>query len=110
MITGFGVKNFKRFQDSGTLPLSGATIFVGPNSSGKSSLIKALILLKDNICNRAQSFFIDKEKIYFDFNSISSDDVNLGTFNRVVYDKTNEDYITMCMCFGWKEEAVPIVI
>ncbi|MBO5815391.1 MAG: AAA family ATPase [Bacteroidales bacterium] len=104
MITGFGVKNFKRFQDSGTLPLSGATIFVGPNSSGKSSLIKALILLKDNICNRAQSFFIDKEKIYFDFNSISFDDVNLGTFNRVVYDKTNEDYITMCMCFGWKED------
>ena len=105
MITGFGVKNFKRFQDTGLLPLSGTTILVGPNSSGKSSLIKALILLKDNISNRAQSFFIDKDKLFFDFHAISSDDVNLGTFSRVINDKAETDTITLYTQVKYKNDS-----
>ena len=95
MITGFGVKNFKRFQDTGLLPLSGTTILVGPNSSGKSSLIKALILLKDNISNRAQSFFIDKDKLFFDFHAISSDDVPLKVLTNALLLSYNKNIITI---------------
>ena len=103
MITKFGVKNYKRFQDTSIVPFSDITILVGSNSSGKSSFIKALILFLDNIVNRGYSFFLDKERLFFDFHAVSCENINLGTFTRAINDKSKEDTIVLSAKFKEKE-------
>jgi predicted ATPase len=53
MINGFSVTNFRGFQQSGLLPLPPLTCLVGRNSSGKSSLIHALLILRQSSEQRA---------------------------------------------------------
>jgi predicted ATPase len=49
MITQIRIQNFKCFEDTGDIDIRPLTIFIGPNSSGKSSIIKMLLLLKQTI-------------------------------------------------------------
>jgi len=53
MITSFAVGNFRAFEDSGELPLRPLTCLVGRNSSGKSSILHALLVLRQSIEQRA---------------------------------------------------------
>lgn len=46
------IKNFKGFEDTGYLELRPITILIGPNSSGKSSLIQPLLMLKQTVDSR----------------------------------------------------------
>ena len=46
MITHIRMKNFKSWKDSGKVQLAPLTGFFGTNSSGKSSLLQMLLLLK----------------------------------------------------------------
>lgn len=43
MLRTFRLRNFKSIKDTGEIQLGGITILVGPNSSGKSSVIQALL-------------------------------------------------------------------
>ncbi|MBU7047782.1 MAG: DUF3696 domain-containing protein [Theionarchaea archaeon] len=49
MFTSFSVKNFKSIRDSGKIEVRPLTIFIGPNNSGKSSLLQFLLALKQTI-------------------------------------------------------------
>ena len=52
MLTGLGLRNFKAFGDEmQEAPLSKITLIYGPNSGGKSSIIQALLLLKQSLKN-----------------------------------------------------------
>jgi predicted ATPase len=46
MLTGLRLTNFKSWDDTGQVRLAPLTIFFGRNSSGKSSLIQSLLLMK----------------------------------------------------------------
>ena len=52
MIKQLRVKNFKSLRDTGSLDLRPLTLFIGPNSSGKSSVLHSLLLLKQTIDSR----------------------------------------------------------
>ena len=47
-LKGFGLENFRVFKDHTWFDFAPITILTGPNNSGKSSLNKALLLMKDN--------------------------------------------------------------
>ena len=47
-LSGFGLENFRVFKEYTWFDFAPITLLVGPNNSGKSSLIKALLLLKEN--------------------------------------------------------------
>lgn len=49
MIKNLKIKNFKSFKKEGQIDIGKINIFVGPNSSGKSSFIQGLLLLKNAI-------------------------------------------------------------
>lgn len=48
-ITSWTVRNFKSFGNSGPLEADGITLLYGTNSSGKSSLMQALLLLRQSL-------------------------------------------------------------
>ena len=74
MLTHIRVKNFKSWADSGEVVLAPLTGFFGTNSSGKSSLLQMLLLLKQTIGSEEVLFWGDEESL-----------VNLGSFRDVIH-------------------------
>ena len=74
MLTHIRMKNFKSWADSGEVKLAPLTGFFGANSSGKSSLLQMLLLLKQTIGSEEVLFFGDEDSL-----------VNLGSFNEVIH-------------------------
>lgn len=63
-----GFKNFRRFKDFPMIELGGCTFLVGPNNSGKSTLLKAIVLIENNrlrpsVKSDLSSFLGDLENI-----------------------------------------------
>ena len=48
-IKSFGIENFRRFKEEARFEFAPITLFTGPNSSGKSSCVKAMELLSKNL-------------------------------------------------------------
>ncbi|HFZ8835876.1 TPA: AAA family ATPase, partial [Salmonella enterica subsp. enterica serovar Bareilly] len=46
MIRGIGIQNFRSFVDRTFIDIKPITVFVGKNSSGKSSLLRTFPLLR----------------------------------------------------------------
>ena len=74
MITHIRMKNFKSWKDSGEVELAPLTGFFGTNSSGKSSLLQMLLLLKQTVGSKEVLFFGDEGSL-----------VNLGNFREVIH-------------------------
>jgi len=70
------LQNFKGFQDSGWIALKPITLLFGYNSSGKSSIMQALLMLKQSLENPAS-------EVPFVFSSEKG--VDLGTYEDIVY-------------------------
>ena len=84
MLTRLKLRNFKSWPDTGDLVLRPITGLFGANSSGKTSLLQALLLLK-------QTSDSPDSGLVFHFGG-SSTRVDLGNFHSVVHGhKSNED-------------------
>ena len=108
MYSDFIIKNFRVFNKDGVnVPLRPITILTGCNNSGKSSITKALCLLKD-FCELLESDFEDRgrirlEQYKMDFHKKPND--ILGAFNLVLHhdndvkdegsDNDEDNYITI---------------
>ncbi len=78
-----GFKNFRRFEELKPLDLSGVTFFVGGNNAGKSTVVKAMMLMHNNIC-RSQFYSNDQSPI-FRLGTDGGKDVHVGTFGRALH-------------------------
>ena len=72
------IKNFKALRDTGELDVKPLTFLVGPNSSGKTSLIQAILSLRQTVQSPDQRTPL-----------ILNDYVDLGSYKDVVF-KHNE--------------------
>ena len=84
MLTHIRAKNFKSWADSGQVPLAPLTGFFGTNSSGKSSLLQMLLLLKQSIGSEDVLFFGDESSL-----------VNLGSFGDVIHGHDTSALLTL---------------
>lgn len=78
MLTRLRLKNFKSWADTGDVALRPITGFFGTNSSGKSSLLHALLLLKQTADSADRG-------LVFHFGDKSTP-VDLGDFSGIVHD------------------------
>ena len=88
MLTHIRVKNFKSWADSGEVVLAPLTGFFGTNSSGKSSLLQMLLLMKQSIGSEEVLFFGDERSL-----------VNLGSFRDVTHGHDTDALLALeCGC------------
>ena len=92
MLTRLRLENFKSWKDTRDIALKPITGFFGTNSSGKSSLIQALLLLKQTAesPDRGPVFHFGDSRNY----------VELGDFTSVVRD--HDTGSTMSISLDWK--------
>ena len=93
MITELGINNFKSWKDTGKLQIAPLTGFFGANSSGKTSILQTLLMLKQTV-ERPR----DWEGV-IDFGEENSQ-VNLGSFEDIIYQHKSES--TLGISFTWK--------
>ena len=84
MITHIRVKNFKSWKDSDKVKLAPLTGFFGTNSSGKSSLLQMLLLLKQTVGSDEIFFFGDEHSL-----------VNLGNFREVIHGHNEKEALEL---------------
>ena len=92
MITELRAQNFKSWQDTGTMRFAPLTGLFGANSSGKSSILQVLLLLKQTV-ERPPNW---NEPLYYgDENSL----VNLGGFGDVIHGRKQD--LSLCISVSW---------
>ena len=91
-ITGVGFTNFRRLVDLPLLPLAGVNILVGGNNAGKSSFVKGLLLMFDNIKNlvitNTENYLLSTR---FQYDTNNFHDVHIGTFDRAYSNNAIEE-------------------
>ncbi len=101
MLTRLRLENFKSWQDTQDIALRPITGFFGANSSGKSGLIHALLLLKQTADSAERG-------IVFNFGApMSKRYIDLGDFVSVVHGHETEKSLGICL--SWQTDE-PIVI
>lgn len=85
-----GFNNFRRFAKFPEMDLGDITLLVGGNNSGKSTLVKALLLCVDNLklmssSTKTNIFEFGAPKFRFDANEWH--DVKIKTFSRAIHNK-----------------------
>ncbi|PWK16481.1 AAA family ATPase [Tumebacillus permanentifrigoris] len=86
MIKGFGLENFKAFRDPVFLNFKKINVFVGPNSSGKSSYIKGLLALQETLRTQEATPALHLSE-------------RIGDFRSIVYGKKPDGKIKISMEF-----------
>lgn len=77
MLKELHLSNFKAWSGSKTLALAPVTLFLGTNSTGKSSLIQSLLMLKQTVLSTDRS-------THLNLGGDSNDYVDLGRFEDVL--------------------------
>ena len=95
MLTRLRLENFKSWKDTGDIALKPITGFFGPNSSGKTSLFQALLLMKQSaeLLYQGTMFHFGNEKT----------PVDLGDFRSVVHGHDTESAIKFSL--AWKSNV-----
>lgn len=98
-IESFEIKNFKSIEDSGKINVSKINLIIGPNSSGKSSLLQALLLMK-------QTFEADVPNTALVLNGPYG---NFGEYADFIHKKNTSNSFEIIFNFKKTEKLKPYV-
>lgn len=93
MLKKISLKNFKGFQTLDNLEFKPITILCGTNSSGKSSILKSLLLMQQTMNGQqlASSLLLNGKL------------VKLGTFENIIYNHDANNEITISLSFNFED-------
>lgn len=98
-ITSLTVGGFKGIKEKATIPLAPITLFFGANSTGKSTVLHALLYLYEVLAKRnldAQVSSVAGEELYF------------GGFKNLVHGKNLASVITLGATLDFRDDEVDI--
>lgn len=84
-MNSIGFTNFRRFQNFPEIDLGDITILVGGNNAGKSTLVKAILLMRDFLKRRIERVGNSEKKLFWKYSpqfSFDTEHVNIGDFYR----------------------------
>ena len=84
-MNSIGFTNFRRFQHFPEIDLGDITILVGGNNAGKSTLVKAILLMRDFLKKRIERVGNSEKKLFWKYApqfSFDTEHVNVGDFYR----------------------------
>ena len=93
MLVSTRVENFKAFSDSGEINLRPLTFLMGPNSSGKTSLIDALVVLRQTLGSQDRTRQLISE----------GDILGVGSFQDFVFDHDSSRNLRIRFTFDLSE-------
>lgn len=100
MVEQVSFKNFRRFEDFPPLELGNINFFVGRNNAGKSTVLKALQLIKGNLNTLSNmSHGVNGTKAsqpMFVFDTEEMAELHIDNFERALYNKAKRKEITLC--------------
>jgi predicted ATP-dependent endonuclease of OLD family len=101
-MNSIGFKNFRRFQNFPEIDLGDITILVGGNNAGKSTLVKAMLLMRDFLKSRIEGVDDENNRSLKKFEpqfGFDTEHVNVGDFYRAFCRQSprKEDTISFTM-------------
>ncbi len=101
-LNSVSMNNFKRFGDNVEILFRDINFFVGPNNAGKSTSIKALILLSYNLYNLHFNYNYGHEEITipFDFAPQEYPNLNTSSYLHSVNKNRKDEIINLAMSLG----------
>ncbi len=96
--TTIGFSNFRRFIDFPEMTLGGVTILVGGNNAGKSTLVKAMLLIRDFLKSRIEG--VDNSKFFEPQFRFDTEHVNVGEFYRAFCRQSPKEADTITFKMG----------
>jgi predicted ATPase len=90
------LSNFKVFGESTRIPIRPITLIFGPNSSGKSSVIQSLLLMKQTIMAEG----LDGSSLVFRGSS-----TDLGNYSELVHDHDHTKLISIGVTLEFSDEV-----
>lgn len=101
-MNSIGFTNFRRFQYFPEIDLGDITILVGGNNAGKSTLVKAILLMRDFLKRRIERVENSEKKQFWKYSpqfSFDTEHVNIGDFYRAFCRQSpvKEDTISFSM-------------
>ncbi len=105
-----GFRNFRKFTDFPSIELGGITILIGGNNAGKSTLVKAMLLMRDFlqtkiIINSKNIFSSLKPDFKFD-----TEHVSIGSFKRAFCRNSQEGEDTITFNLGIKTLDIQVEV
>jgi predicted ATPase len=97
MFTEIGIENFKAFGKMQRIPLKPITLLYGPNSSGKSSIMQALLLLKQTLEEPGDDKIILLHK---------GNLVDLGGYQEFINGHDKKKVFRLAVCFKYFNYAL----
>ncbi|MFA6832489.1 MAG: AAA family ATPase [Bacteroidaceae bacterium] len=108
-----GFKNFRRFSNRHSIDFGNINLLVGGNNSGKSTVVKALLLITENLrllMDNGSDFQIIRDEegkqlpqeYHPEFNfapNILHDALHIGTFERAINKDSDEDEIQLSVTY-----------
>lgn len=94
------LENFRLFQDSGWFKLAPLTCLVGRNSSGKSSVLSAILLLKQSVEREAMGSAVMPL-------ALSGPYCDLGNYADVVYGHDESSEISLSVSMSFPDLSAP---
>lgn len=95
MFTNLRLRNFKSWKDTGDIRLAPITAFFGSNSSGKTSILQSLLLLKQTTGSPDRKRVLDLAG--------NNGLVDLGTYNDIMFGHGETESLTFDV--AWKSET-----
>ena len=97
MITELSVQNFKSWKDTGKLQIAPLTGFFGANSSGKTSILQTLLMLKQTV---------ERPPNWNEVIDFGDDDsrVNLGSFDDIIHGHKPDHPLQISLSWKFSEK------
>lgn len=105
-----GFKNFRKFTNFPEIDLGDITILVGGNNAGKSTLVKAILLMRDFLHSNVVVNKINKNNPLMPIFKFDTEHVSVGSFNRAFCRNSAQNEDTLSFTIGLQEFVIHLCI